>query len=109
MQHLMKPVLGVAMAALLMTGACKKEDAVKEEGGQEKDVFGSLTVDEVETRLKATRDGKDKLFVYDNNGRERYAQSHVPSARWVDFKSVKVEDLPADKDAALVFYCANEH
>jgi hypothetical protein len=64
-----------------------------------------LTVDEVQTRI-AAKDGK--FFVFDNNSKERFAESHVPTARWVNFKNVTAADLPSDKAAALVFYCSHE-
>jgi 3-mercaptopyruvate sulfurtransferase SseA len=65
----------------------------------------TLTVDELAARL-AANDGK--TFVYDNNPEERYQKGHVPGAHWLDFHSVSATDLPADKSATLVFYCANE-
>jgi 3-mercaptopyruvate sulfurtransferase SseA len=65
----------------------------------------SLTVDEVAARI-ALHDGK--TVIYDNNDKDRYAKSHVPGARWVDYENVTVADLPADKTATLVFYCASE-
>jgi rhodanese-related sulfurtransferase len=65
----------------------------------------TLSVDEVATRIAAA-DGK--TFVFDNNPKERFAKGHVPGARWLDFKSVSASDLPGDKNATLVFYCANE-
>lgn len=63
-----------------------------------------LTVDQVQERV-AAKDGK--FFVFDNNSKERFAESHVPSAKWVDFKNVTAADLPSDKAATLVFYCAH--
>jgi 3-mercaptopyruvate sulfurtransferase SseA len=65
----------------------------------------ALTVDEVAARI-AANDGK--TFVYDNNPRDRYTTSHVPGAHWLDYDSVSAGDLPADKTATLVFYCASE-
>ncbi|HEY3815966.1 MAG TPA: rhodanese-like domain-containing protein [Polyangiaceae bacterium] len=65
----------------------------------------ALTVDEVAARI-AANDGK--TFVYDNNPRDRYAKSHVPGAHWLDYDRVTAADLPADKGATLVFYCASE-
>ena len=66
----------------------------------------ALTVDEVAARI-AANDGK--TFVFDNNPKDRYAKSHVPGAHWLDYDSVTAGDLPADRGATLVFYCANEH
>ena len=73
-------------------------------------VNGALALDPLTPRaqiIPASRDGK--TFIYDNNDKERYAKSHVPTAKWVDFKDVKKSDLPQDHSRKLVFYCANEH
>lgn len=64
-----------------------------------------LTVDEVAARI-AANDGK--TFLYDNNEKERYQRSHLPGAKWLDYEKVTAADLPADKTATLVFYCASE-
>jgi hypothetical protein len=63
----------------------------------------SLTLDEVSTRI-AAHDGK--TFIFDNNSKDRYASGHLPTARWLDFKNVTAADLPPDKAATLIFYCA---
>ena len=68
------------------------------------DKFGSFTVDEVASKL-----GQKSVYVFDNNPREVYEKGHVPGARWVDYKKIQASDLPADKNATLIFYCANEH
>jgi hypothetical protein len=65
----------------------------------------TLTVDEVDALL-AEHNGK--TFIYDNNPKERYEQGHLPSATWVNFRSLTARDLPDDKTATLVFYCASE-
>lgn len=70
--------------------------------------FGQLTVDEVAQRIDAAKAGKGQLFVYDNNQREVYEKGHVPTAKWVKPSALSASDLPADKAAPLVFYCANE-
>ncbi len=64
-----------------------------------------LSVDEVAARI-AKNDGK--TFVYDNNPKDRYQESHVPGAHWLDFKAVDASELPTDRSATLIFYCANE-
>ncbi|MGH8185426.1 MAG: rhodanese-like domain-containing protein [Steroidobacteraceae bacterium] len=43
----------------------------------------------------------------DVNSPRSYAQAHVPGALNLDPMSYGGADLPADKDAALVFYCSN--
>lgn len=65
--------------------------------------FAQITVDEVSSRL-----GQPGFHVLDANGPEKFAQARVPGARQVHFKNLTEEDLPADRAATLVFYCANE-
>ncbi len=95
-----------ALAALALLGgglACKKATAAGTEA-HEKAAFGTLTVDEVAKGIA------DKtLHVFDNNSPKRYAEGHVPTAKWVNYHDVKASDLPEDKAAKLVFYCSNEH
>jgi rhodanese-related sulfurtransferase len=69
----------------------------------ENDELKSLTVDQVSALI-----AKHDVAVFDNNTMDRYKESHLPGAKWVSFKDVKASDLPADKDAKLVFYCENE-
>lgn len=64
-----------------------------------------MTVDQVQARV-AAHDGK--TFVFDDNPRDRYDRGHVPGARWVESGDVSAAVLPPDKEATLVFYCANE-
>ncbi len=90
-------------AAMVVVGAtaglgCAKKSA----NGKE---LRTLTVDDVAARI-ALHDGK--TYLIDNNDHERWAKGHVPGATWVKFNDVKASDLPSDKGAALVFYCANE-
>jgi hypothetical protein len=65
----------------------------------------TLTVDDVAARI-AANDGK--TFVFDNNNQDRYAKGHLPSAKWLKYDAVTAADLPADKGATLIFYCASE-
>ena len=84
---------GLAAVALLPLGA----------QAAEKESFGRLTVDQVSDLI-----AKHDVKVFDNNPLDRFKQSHLPTAKWVDFKDVKASDLPGDKEAKLVFYCASE-
>ena len=65
----------------------------------------SMTVDEVAARI-AAHDGK--TFVFDDNPKDRFARGHLPGAHWVAGREPTQADLPADKGAMLVFYCASE-
>jgi rhodanese-related sulfurtransferase len=37
---------------------------------------------------------------------EHYARGHIPGAVNIDYEKMARDQLPADKEAALVFYCA---
>lgn len=69
-----------------------------------KEGFKSLTVDEVAGLI-----AKKEADIFDNNSHKRWAESHVATAKWVQFDAVKASDLPADKLRKVVFYCANSH
>ncbi len=71
---------------------------------QHDEAFGRLTVDEVAAKQK-----ENAVFIYDNNPKEMFEVAHVPGARWLDSSKITPADLPGDKDATLIFYCANEH
>lgn len=68
------------------------------------DNLRTLTVDEVAARV-AAKDGH--TFVYDDNPQDRFAKGHVPGAKWLEHEPTQA-DLPTDKGATLIFYCASE-
>lgn len=45
--------------------------------------------------------------VIDVNDASRWSTAHVPGARNLDPQQFVRDDLPADPDALLVFYCSN--
>ena len=65
--------------------------------------FGELTLDQVERAIAK----KEAITIIDNNSRERWAEGHVPGAKWMESSEIKASALPADKGAKLVFYCSN--
>ena len=89
--------LSLALAVALAAGVAACEAGAKEP-------FGSLTLDEAAAKL-----GTPNVFFVDNNPADVWQRGHVPGAKWVDYSHVTTADLPADKNATLVFYCANEH
>jgi hypothetical protein len=89
----------VALAAAAMLLGCSRSSVPSSSE------LKTLTVDEVAARI-AAHDGK--TFVFDDNPSDRYAKSHVPGAKWLDEENVTAADLPADKGATLIFYCASE-
>jgi hypothetical protein len=99
----------VAIAIAAMPGCKKTSGEGSGEHAGQAEGFGQLTVDELEAKMKEAKDGKGALFIFDNNAKAVYDKGHIPGAKWVDHENVKASDLPTDKEATLVFYCANEH
>jgi rhodanese-related sulfurtransferase len=60
-----------------------------------------LTIDEVASRL-----GDPGFYVIDNNSPARWKRGHVPGAVNLDAYRFEAGDLPADREATLVFYCS---
>ncbi len=89
----MKTALLIFTALLSLAGLAGAGETIPE-----------LTVEQVHKRLS-----EKNFYVYDNNPRDVWQEGHVPKARWLDYNNVTAKDLPADKNATLVFYCANEH
>ena len=89
--------LTLALGLLFAPACSRAADAAK-------DGFGELTVDEVAALIE-----KKDISVFDNNGKARFEESHLPTATWVKFNDVQAGDLPADLERKLVFYCANSH
>ena len=48
-----------------------------------------------------------KVSVFDVNSPQSWGKAHVPGAANLDHEKYAEADLPADKRAALVFYCSN--
>ena len=96
---------GALVLALGLSGiACKKSAPPATPANEAEAEIPALTMDQVAEGIE-----QKTLTVIDNNSRERFQKSHVPTAKWVSFLDVKASDLPASKDSRLVFYCANEH
>lgn len=105
-------MLAAALAAVLIPCAgCGTGSGEAGGKGAESahEAFGRMTIDELEARMAEAKAGKLALYIFDNNHKERFDQSHIPGAKWLDSDKVQATDLPADKEATLVFYCANEH
>lgn len=47
------------------------------------------------------------MTVMDVNSRQSWTKAHVPGATNLDPADFQQSDLPADKNAMLVFYCSN--
>jgi rhodanese-related sulfurtransferase len=67
----------------------------------EHQAFPELVVREVAARL-----GQPGFHVYDTNAPARWRRSHVPGAKNLEADSFDASELPEDKSATLVFYCA---
>jgi rhodanese-related sulfurtransferase len=67
-------------------------------------LMGLQTVSPAELQQRMRNGG---VTTIDVNSRESWTSARVPGARHLDPASFEERDLPADKDAALVFYCSN--
>jgi len=103
--------LFIALAIALAAGApaCKKSNDASSEHGSKDEAFGRMSVEDVEAKLKEAKEGKAAFYVFDNNAKSVVDKAPVPRENLVDHENVKATDLPENKDATLVFYCANEH
>ena len=66
--------------------------------------FRSLTPQEVAAKLK-----QKNVYVLDNNDLEVFQAGHLPRAKWLNPSDYAVTELPANKNATLIFYCENEY
>lgn len=101
-------VIAIATALPLASG-CASKGHEGTGAAHESEVFGRLSVEELDAKMSEAKSGKLTLAIFDNNHKEVFDEGHIPTAKWVDYKAIKEADMPADKGATLVFYCANEH
>jgi rhodanese-related sulfurtransferase len=97
-----------AALPLCFVPACAEKGGDHAHGAAKAEAFKRMTVDEVAAKIEEAKAGKVKLHVFDNNAKDRFSKSHVPTATWVEYDKIQASDLPADKDATLVFYCGSE-
>ena len=95
--------VSVVAAFVLALSFAQQGRAAGKKEMPEPEPFGRFTVDQVERRL-----GQPNIHVYDGNSPATYAENHLPGAVLLNSKDIKEGVLPADKDATLIFYCANE-
>lgn len=88
----MLPLTAVAALALAAPAGARAEGAR----------YREASVDDVAKLLAAPG-----VRVYDANGPETYAKAHLPGAALIAHRTFEAKELPADKDAPLVFYCKN--
>ncbi|MEP2670316.1 MAG: rhodanese-like domain-containing protein [Cyclobacteriaceae bacterium] len=56
--------------------------------------------------VKRKKDEGKQIIILDIRSPEEYAVSHIPDAKFVDYKEFKTEDVRnIDKDAEVVVYC----
>lgn len=65
--------------------------------------FRSLTPQEVAARIK-----HKNVYVFDNDDPDEFKAGHLPHAKRLDPSAYEAKDLPANKNATLIFYCFDE-
>ena len=98
----------VLMGLLLLSANVFAEDKLKNPmASKEKDNFTLIHASDLAQKMKTE---KDALFVYDANTPEtRTKEGVIPGAKILPSmdKYDVAKELPKNKDADLVFYCAN--
>lgn len=64
--------------------------------------LAEITPDDVEALI-----GKADVYIFDCNPSKSFNRHHVPSAKNVDPAGFREDDLPADRNAMLIFYCSD--
>ena len=62
----------------------------------------SVSVEQLNQTLQ-----QSPVFIVDVNSSQSWARGHVRGAVNLESTSFNIDDLPADKDSTLVFYCSN--
>jgi rhodanese-related sulfurtransferase len=109
--NVIRPVLAAAlllsMPALFAEKMSKAQQATSTKSTATTNPAADFTMMDA-AAVNAAIDAKQTLFVFDANSKASYESRHVPGSTWVVYNKLKAEQLPAAKDAKLVFYCANE-
>jgi len=64
-------------------------------------LLGLATISPTDLRAKLP-----SLSIFDVNSLSSWREAHVPGARHLDPDGFEAADLPAPRDAAIVFYCS---
>ena len=70
----------------------------------ESEGFRSLTPQEVAAKLK-----EKNVYIFDNNHPDVFKAGHLPRAKWLNPSDYDAKELPANKNATLIFYCQHEY
>ena len=100
--HLGLLAVSLSLLASPLAG-CDSSSKGKATSGDAHEKLAELSVDDVEGRLAKS---EVAFHVFDVNPKEVFDKGRVPTAKWIE--KVTADVLPADKEAALMFYCANE-
>ncbi len=100
--HLGLLAVSLSLLASPLVGCTSSSNNTKS-SGEAHEKIAELTVDDVEARLAKA---EVAFHVFDVNPKEVFDKGRVPTAKWIE--EVTADVLPKDKEAALMFYCANE-
>jgi hypothetical protein len=92
-------------AAAASVAGCSKSDTAQADKKSDKKAedFPSMTVDEVDKAVSS----KEATAVDCNHPKLRQEKGVVPGAILVSSTSFDAKEMPADKAAKLIFYCAD--
>ncbi len=102
------PWMGLAMTVIALGAACTRRSASANEQGSASDAPERALEEMSVEALSGMIDRGETVAVFDANGRERYEQGHIPSARHVGHDRITADSLPQNRATPLVFYCYNE-
>ena len=99
---LIRVLLGVALASPL--AACASDVRAIPSGS----VATGLIVELTPAAVAELIAHKPAPTIVDVNPREIYDEGHLPSAIWMSSIELRLNALPQDRDAKVIFYCYNE-
>ncbi len=66
-----------------------------------------MGLDTLDPQTLRRRMQDERITIFDVNSRGSWLAAHIPGARHLDPATLREDDLPAERDRALVFYCSN--
>lgn len=94
----------LALFQILAVMHCHSQDAAPGPKGSGEGGLNVAVQDMTPEQLTAKLDGPE-VHIYDCNEADLFAEMHVPGARLIVYDAITIDQLPADHNDTLVFYC----